>query len=170
MKPLIYIMILTILQCCSSSEPGNNNIEEKDERTMDFSDGAPLIIYKTKADYSKNVAVSLSEDKSQITSYPHPGDVSYNGKLAYPFQLENGYLIDNQGINKNVAFLSMTLEQYSKLKEVPALKEMYALIIDKDPLTEMYFCGNRSQFKDEIVDLNKIVKNGKLKDCKCLTE
>ena len=71
--------------------------------TMDFS-GPPTTLYKTKADYNNKVPVTLSEDKTKIVSYPSPKDVFYNGNFAYPTPLAQGYLLDNRGIGKNVAY------------------------------------------------------------------
>ena len=68
------------------SEEGNNIITNEIE--MSFSATQPIIIYKTKSDYSQNVAVTLSDDKSKIISYPHPTDVFYKKKLAYPINLD----------------------------------------------------------------------------------
>ena len=130
--------------------------------------GPPTIIYKTKADYSKNVPVTLSDDKSKIVSYPAPTDVFYNGKLAYPVELADGFLLDNRGITKNTAFLKMTYEEYSRLKEVPKLDDMYSQIIDKDPITHIYNLGNRSRFKEPVPEINALIEHHKLKEFKKL--
>jgi hypothetical protein len=135
---------------------------------MDFSVGQPIIIYKTKLDYSQNVAVTLSDDKSKIISYPHPADVFYKNKLAYPIKLDNEYLLDNLGINTNSAYLSLTLKEYSEYKETLSLEDMYKIIIDKNPLTEYYNCGNRQNLTDELDDINNIIIQGYLDKCKCL--
>jgi hypothetical protein len=141
---------------------------DKDKVILNFKDGPQTVIYKTKKDYKKFVPITLSDDKSKITSYPHPKDIFYKGELAYPTELKNGYLLDNRGINNNVAFLNITYEDYSKLEKVPLLEELYKMILDKDPLSEIYNCGNRYTFKNEISDLNKLIENNGLKECKCL--
>ena len=148
------------------NDVGNNKVTNEIE--MDFSIGQPIIIYKTKVDYSQNVAVTLSEDKSKIISYPHPTDVFYKKKLAYPITLDNEYLLDNLGININTAYLSLTLKEYSQYIEAPSLKEMYKMIIDENPLTEYYNCGNRQNLTNELADINSIIKQGYLEKCKCL--
>tara|TARA_B110000211_G_scaffold118655_1_gene137453 strand:- start:400 stop:873 length:474 start_codon:yes stop_codon:yes gene_type:complete len=135
---------------------------------MDFTTGQPLIIYKTKLDYSQNVPVILSEDKLKIVSYPHPTDVFYKSKLAYPIKLENEYLLDNLGININIAYLSLTLKEYSQYKDVPLLKELYKLIIDQNPLKEFYNCGNRQNLTNELIEINNIITQERLVKCKCL--
>lgn len=121
-----------------------------------------LFIYKMKKDYSQHVPVTLSADKKTITSYPHPRDLYTNGKLAVPTKLNDGYWLDNRGINANVAFLSYTYEEYAALNEVPAVSELYKKIIDKDPLKEMWDCGRRHQFQDPVSELNEAIANGEL--------
>jgi hypothetical protein len=114
----------------------------------------PVIVYKTRKDYNKNVAIQLSEDKKRITGYPHPYDVS---EKSYPTPLKNGYMLDNRGIGKNTAFISMTYEEYAALRNVPSIAELDSMIIDRDPVEEMYNCENHAKDKDIINDLNKII-------------
>ena len=171
MKAIVFAFIVIVLQACSSSRNGNNTKHsENNEIALDFTAGEPITIYKTKKDYSKNVAVILSEDKSKIVSYPHPSDVYYRGNLAYPTKLDKDYLLDNFGINSNVAYLSISIEKYSEYKEAPSLIELYDLIIDQNPITELYYCGNRQNLKDELTEVNSIINEGLLKECKCLVK
>lgn len=173
MKLLAIIISIIIMNSCSSVKKNKITMKaketDKDIVMLNFKSGPPTIIYKTKKDYNKFVPVILSEDKSKIVSYPHPSDILVNDKFSYPTQLEKGYLLDNRGINNNVAFLSMTYEEYSKLEKAPLLEELFSMIIDKAPLVEIYNCGNRYTFKNEIsVDLNKLIINNELTRCKCL--
>jgi hypothetical protein len=158
MKFYFFLLIIIFSIACTSQK--NANMTD-----LDFSNPITYV-YKTKADYSKNVPVLLSDDKKIIVSYPAPTDVYYNGNLAYPNNLPKNYLLDNRGIGLNVAFLKMTYDEYSQLKAVPSLKELYDQIIDKDPLTELCNCGNRNQFND-IEVLNQLVKKN-LSKCKRL--
>jgi len=121
-----------------------------------------VVIYKTTKDYSKNVPVILSDDKTQIVSYPHPKDLIIGNNFAYPSKLHKGYLLDNRGIGKNVAFLKLTYEEYSKLQIVPALNELFKNIIDKDPLIELWDCGIKASFSDLEVQLNELIDNNLL--------
>ena len=125
----------------------------------------PCIVYKTKSDYSKNIPVILSDDKTRIVSYPDVKDVYFKGNLAYPIVLNDGFLLDNRGIGPNVAFLSITYEQYSKMVKTPSSAELFELIIDKDPLKEMYQCGNRSKYSNIENELNELISSGKIKTC-----
>lgn len=127
-----------------------------------FVPGPQTIVYKTKADYSKLVPVLLSDDKSQIISYPHPKDIKLGETLALPTALSKGYLLDNRGIGPNVAFLKITYEEYAKREEAPSLAEMEAMIIDKDPLLELCNCGNSKVFTDKVNQLNDVIEAGKL--------
>ncbi len=121
-----------------------------------------VIIYKMKADYSKNVPVTLSEDKSKVVSYPDPKDVYYNGQLAYPTQLIKGFWLDNRGIGRNSAFIKLTYEEYAKLPTAPTPEELYAMIADKDPFIHIYNLGNRYTYKDAVTEINQIIKKHEL--------
>ena len=153
-KILIIILALTACkgQYNSTFKPDYSNIS-----------APPTLVYKTKSNYNNLVPVLLSDDKMEIISYPHPKDLKVGHALALPTSLKDGYLLDNRGIASNVVFLKMTYEEYYKLDSAPSLKELYDLIIDKDPLTELCNCGNRTAFKDKISELNKIIKAEKLK-------
>ena len=118
------------------------------------------IVYKTISDFSDYVPVILNDERTKIISYPAPTDVFYNGKLAKPTSLKNGYLLDNRGITEYVAFLKYTYEDYSRLKEAPSLNEMYNNILEKYPLKEFIYCGSRNRFKDEVNDLNALIEAG----------
>ena len=122
----------------------------------------PIVVYKTTKDYSKNVAVTLSEDKKTIVSYPAPSDVS---ERSYPTALCKGYLLDNRGITPNTAFLSITYEEYAKLKKIPTTEELFQLIIDKNPVKKMYICGRGGAHDSIVPELNALIKK-RFKGCK----
>ena len=115
------------------------------------------IVYKTTMDFSDYVAVIMNSERTEITSYPAPTDLSIS---SLPTKLKNGYLLDNRGITENVVYLNYSIEVYSKLREAPSLAEMKHNIKEKYPLKELFFCGSRSQLKDEINELNKLIDNG----------
>jgi S-methylmethionine-dependent homocysteine/selenocysteine methylase len=91
-----------------------------------------------------------------------PTDIYYQGKLALPNKLKQGYLLDNRGIGKNVAFIKLTYQEYAKLVKAPTLTELYAMIVDKEPLLKLYNCGNREDFSNLVKQLNQIMEQGKL--------
>lgn len=147
---------LSILLLLFAACKGQNKITFK----PDFDTPPPTMVYKTKADYSQLVPVILSDDKSEIIAYPHPSDLKSEGGFLTPTALNGGYLLDNKGINSNVAFLKLTYAEYAALSEAPMLKDMYAMIVDKDPLSELCNCGNKKAFTNPQEQLNKMI-NGK---------
>jgi hypothetical protein len=130
----------------------------------------PVTVYKTKSNYTNLVPIGLSEDKARIASYPGTGDVYYSGKLAYPTELNQGYLLDHRGIGKNTAFLNITYERYSQLERTPSLTELFNLILDNDPFLEIYDCTNTyidPTGPGATEKLNEIINNGTLNE-KCI--
>jgi hypothetical protein len=141
--------------------------KKKELYTPQYVAGPQALIYKTKKDYSNFVPVFLSDDKSEIISYPMPSDLYVDGKLALPSKLKKDYLLDNKGIGRNVAFLNLTYQEYAALKTVPSLKELYELIQDKDPLIELCDCGNKTKLTDPEKQLNLLISKDELtKRCK----
>lgn len=158
------ILIGCLLLCFACTSRQNREVNDQH-----YVSGPPAIVYKTKKDYHLHVPVLLSDDKSEIISYPHPSDLIIQKGYPYPTILSKGYLLDNRGIGVNVAFLKLTYEEYAKLEKAPPLSELYNMILDKDPLTEMCDCGNKKSYTDLGQEINEIVKKGQLyKKCKKL--
>lgn len=128
----------------------------------------PVIVYKTKLDYSQHVPVIMSPDKQEIVSYPAPIDVFFNGDLAYPVALEDGYLLDKRGINENAAFTKWTYYEYSRLPKTPSIEEINRMMLETDPFIEMYHCGSINDFRNLEADLNQIIRKGQFKKFKKL--
>jgi len=165
------MVFITVAGCTAgNSLTGQSGQKADQQKTMvkpQFTAGPPALVYQTRNDYRNNVPVLLSEDKTSIVSYPDPKDISINGNYPLPDMLENGYLLDNRGIGLRVAYLSMTYAEYAALPEAPSMDALMKMIIDNDPLTEMYNCGNRQVFKDVVNDLNVVIRSEKLKEvCK----
>ena len=165
----IFLVICTLfLISCHSKK---SMIKETQQTSMDreivFAAGPQAIIYKTTGDYSDFVPVLMNAQKTKIVSYPAPSDVYYLGKLAKPTLLKNGYLLDNRGINEHVAFLNYTYEEYSKLPEAPSMEQMMKNIRSLHPLTEFVNCGLRTQYKNEVEELNNLIDNN-FKNCRRL--
>lgn len=129
---------------------------------------APVIVYKTKLDYSQHVPVTLTADKKNIVSYPATSDVYYGGDLAYPVRLEDGYFLDRRGIDVNSAFTKWTYYEYSRLPKTPSPEEIMQGLLETDPFIEIWDCSNRAAFSDIDTALNAIIRNGELTDCKRL--
>ncbi|MFA6570561.1 MAG: hypothetical protein WCT77_04925 [Bacteroidota bacterium] len=160
MKIIPFLLMISFIVggCCSVNKKNEADNSVKGTKTP----GPSLYIYKTKADYYNNVPVIMNDDKTEIISYPHPSDLVVSGSLLLPTKLENGYLLDNKGINKNVVFLKIKYTEYSKLQDVPTLDELKNLIIDKNPFLELYDCGLRSNYKEPETELNSIIKQRKI--------
>lgn len=153
---LLIILIFIATGCCSwqktDSKVGNTEILGIP--------GPKAIIYKTRKDYSQMVPIILSDDKKSIVSYPDMKDLRIDGKFMLPTPLKNGFLLDNRGINANVAFISLTYDQYANLVKTPNSEELMKLIIDKKPLKKMYIGGLKSKYKNMEDELNAIIESG----------
>ena len=149
---------LTVIAFCSA----NCSLGRQDF-VPSYTIGPATVVYKTKADYSNNVPIALSEDKMSVVSFPDPKDLEHNGKYATPTKLKNGYLLDNRGIGKNVAFLKMTYAEYAALTAPPSPKELMTMIADKDPLTELCNCGNKNAIPNPEKQMNQLIKKKQLR-------
>lgn len=149
----IVISILLILSSCNCMK------NKKSDKSIPSYAVQQTTVYKTIADFNNLVPITMNENRTEITSYPAPSDVIINGKLTTPTQLKNGYLLDNRGITANTVFLKYTYENYSKLENAPSLEEMMGNIAEKHPLSELIDCGPRSQFKDEVKEINSLIDN-----------
>jgi hypothetical protein len=130
--------------------------------------GPPTIVYKTKADYFNNVPVLLSTDKQTIVAYPDPKDLTIDNKFCQPTKLKQGYLLDNRGISLNVGFLNISYLEYSRLATPPSINELKKLILDTDPLIELYDLELRYNFKNMKKEINQIITRNQLTNYKRL--
>jgi hypothetical protein len=166
---LTLMLLLPGIFMTSCSKKISSQGSSGDEKVKQVSvPSAPCIIYKTKKDFSRYVPVMLSKDKKNIVSYPDIRDIYFKGNLAYPTVLNDGFLLDNRGIGPDAAFLNFSYEAYSNLTKTPSVDELMKSILENDPITEMYQCGNRSQFQDPEKELNNLISSGNLKNCKKL--
>jgi len=127
-----------------------------------ISESSPIaIIYKTKGDYYNLVPITLSKDKKEIVSYPHPSDLLTEKGYCLPTKLSNDFLLDNRGINSNSVFLSITYDEYSKLKEVPSTKFLFNHIKDENPFIEIHFLDKKNNYKYIEDEINSLIKKKK---------
>ncbi len=150
----IIILALFLVQC----KPSKDTV-----KTHSFKGIAPVLVYKTRADYFNNVPIQLSDDKATIVSYPSPADLKKNQTFSTPTKLNNGYWLDNRGIGLNTAFLKLTYSQYATLPVAPSLEQLKELILDDNPFLELYHCGDKSDFQSLEKELNKHINNKTLK-------
>ena len=163
---IVAIATLATMTACQSSKETNKS--ENTETTESVTTvNAPIamampriVIYKTTADYSNLVPIAMDDSKTQIVSFPDPTDVKSNKR---PTQLENGYMLDNFGIGKNVVYTDYTFEQYAALESVPELETFMEHIADRNPLVEYYVSGAdypRTGEARTIEALNNVIANG----------
>lgn len=161
----LFLFVLLIGGCKNSKEMMSS--QEKGTEKPAISAGPPAIVYKTKQDYTDKVAVILSQDGQQIVAYPHPQDIARRGAKVQPTILAEGYLLDNQGINQWVAFTRYTFAEYAALAEAPGMEELMASILDRDPLLEICYCGNRTKYPELAKSMNELIAK-KLNSCEPL--
>ncbi len=167
MRIVLLITLATLVASGCQSSRNSMTSNSTPAVPLDFSAGPPTIVYKTKQNYTNQVAVTLSEDKSRVIAYPHPQDIVKKSGQVKPTLLANGYLLDNQGINQRVALTSYTFEQYAALPKAPSLEQLKNSIIDADPLEYMCNCGNRNQFTSLELAMNQLLAQN-LAPCKIL--
>ena len=160
MRVLTFTLLLVLLGSGCRNTKENMNKSNDYQTPPNASAGPPAIVYKTKQDYTNNVAIILTADKTEIASYPHPTDIAKRLQQVRPTGLTEGYLLDNQGINEQVAFTSYTFAEYAALTKAPSLAELKNRIIDKSPLLQLCYCGNRNAFPDLVASMNKLVSQG----------
>ena len=167
MKLILSILVILNISCSPKKEVVQNSREKLLEQSL-ISE-PPVLVYKTKRNYNNLVPILLSDDGKTIISYPHPKDLIVGSGYPLPTILNDGYLIDNRGIGRNVAFLNITYEEYSKLENVPSIEELYKLIIDKEPLLELCNCGTKTNFTNIEKEINELIDNKKLRTvCKII--
>jgi hypothetical protein len=141
-------ILLILLTSCGSSQYVNSS--------------HAIVVYKTKKNYNHNVAVTLNTDKTSIINYPDPSDI--RSFRPYPIQLKSKYLLDQRGIDSNVAFLKLSYRQYSKLKVVPEPYFILSnLILDNDPILEFHVINQYPPNSNVKQLLNQRIVNGVLK-------
>lgn len=126
-----------------------------------------VLVYKAKAKYRDLVPVQLSSDRKSIVSYPAPSDVTTGSGFLLPVALHNGYWLDKIGVGPNTAYLKYNYKEYSRLKMMPPVEELYKMIVDKAPITEICDCGVRNAKNTSVKYLNSLIDKKLLKkNCK----
>lgn len=159
---ILAIGTLAAMTACQSNKENasKTSTETPIERTVDNSAMAMprIVVYKTKADYSNLVPINMNDAKTEIVSYPDPVDVKASKR---PTALNEGYLLDNFGIGKNVVYLDYTYEQYAALEKVPELETLMQHITEFNPLTA-YYVSNQDYSRTEgrkVENLNQAIAN-----------
>ena len=146
-KITLLIAFLTSLVACKNTQV-SSTVTRQEER---------VIIYRTHADHYEHVPVTLNEAKDRLSSFPAPSDLFYEGELALPVKLKDGFLLDRRGIGPLSAFTSYTYEEYSKLQAPPGPQELLESVIDRDPFESLYDCGKAGTYKNLVSELNAMI-------------
>ena len=122
-----------------------------------------LWVHKPRSDYSNNVSVRLSEDKSRISAYPGPSDIDFN----WPVKLHQGYYLHGAFGGVNTGYISLTKTEYSQYEISPGSDSLYKLLLDKDPFLGFYEYIDRhnifyTDYGIDTVKLNQLIENGEL--------
>lgn len=146
-------------------------------------EGTDILVFKLSKDYSQNIPVGLSPDKSKIVAFKDSGDIynyySARGHFPSPVNLSEGYVF-NIPFGKSTAFLNLTFIDWVnvsnfKYSPAPGSPEMYQMIEEKDPYLEIYSCKvsvideeslfhglSESQISSIANELNNIIDSNKL--------
>ncbi|HLO60669.1 MAG TPA: hypothetical protein VK179_18105 [Bacteroidales bacterium] len=131
--------------------------------TCQDDEGTSLTIFKTRADYSKNVPVLLSIDKSSIIG--RPGELSG----IWPIILKDSFYL-NGTLGLNTGYLSLTFDEYNQNSNWNN-DSLYKFIIDVNPYTEFYYKDNDRGFYSQYgaygVDtglINDLISKGNLEN------
>ena len=168
MKTLLICSIVALATSCSchkDGQAGSRTVDQTkpaEDPTAMAETGPAVLVYSTTTDHDDHVPVMLSDDGKTIISYPDPADLRTSNGPPKPTDLGNGYRLDNRGIGPNVAFLSMGYAEYAALEKAPSTAELMSMIMDRDPLKELYHCGPRTKYTDATSELKKIVEAGEL--------
>lgn len=158
-------MSLIVLALPGCSRNGLNQGSTKQEITMP---DAPVIIYRTQGNFTDHVAVALDPSEQKIVAYPAPSDIRARLEAVRPTELNDGYLLDNQGIGIYSAFLGYTFKEYAVLKPAPSAEELWNDILVSDVITNMYRCRFRRNDPRLVEKLNQLIDEGRLDECDAL--
>lgn len=148
--PVTFGLLIILLSGCHASRitPGM------------LGDQAPVIVYQTRADFTRLVPVTMNAAKDRIVAYPAPGDLYHNAELSLPVKLKKGYLLDRRGISPNSVFTSYTYEEYSRLDAAPSIRELQERIIEKEPFVTMVDCSSIRGSDNPAGELKRLIDNG----------
>lgn len=128
-----------------------------------YSSNTSIYVYKTKNNYSNNVPVELSEDKTKITSAP--GFIN----TRWPVLLFDEYCL-NGSMGSNTGYLSITITEFNNNYTNIGVDSLYKLLIDVDPFVSFYyrdddngaFHDDNGAFGIDTVFINELIRNNEL--------
>jgi len=119
----------------------------------------PIIVYKTRQDYSNNITIQLSKDRKKVTCTPGPQDAANQR----PIQLADGYLLKRMCGD---VVTSITYDDFIKSTKSYTTAEWLSFVIDTDPYLEKYECC-KCTGQDTAV-INNLIRNNQLSKCENL--
>lgn len=128
------------------------------------SDAGPMTIYKMRQDYTDFLPISLTEDKSKVSSYPSPKDLDNGNKsilLADDYKTSLIWL--------DYVYTDIKLSDWDRIwdsihdNNIQTSQFLYEHIIDFDPFVEFYIDYERIvEYNPDTIFLNTVIKNGEL--------
>jgi len=140
----VFSLIILVLSCDWIFRPG----------PCDAS--GPIVVYKTKQDYSNNITIQLSKDKKKVTCTPGPQDAA----RQRPIQLADGYLLKRMCGD---VVTSVTYDDFIVATKSFTSAEWLSFVIDTDPYLEKYECC-KCTGQDTAV-INNLIRNKQLSKC-----
>jgi hypothetical protein len=128
--------------------------------------GDEIKIYRTRADYSRNMFVTLNTDKTAVSAFPGLDDIELT---RLPQKLAKGYYLGTSRNGENgirSVVTSLTIDTYTSYVSADSL---FKLVIDNDPFVEYYYTQKVSIiefFTNDLgidtVRLNEVINNNEL--------
>jgi hypothetical protein len=85
---IAFVLGMLILVSCNSGSNEQKSSSEQQNQVVSVP-GPVAIIYKTTANFNNMVPIIMNAEKTEIASFPAPGDLKYKGKIALPTVLES---------------------------------------------------------------------------------
>lgn len=164
---IVFIMIFHVGTHYNNESPNPNSGDLTEPPNLGINNDtsiAPILIYKTKADYFDLVAARYYPKTGTVAALRPPINFTSNGELwadvTYRHHLYDGYILDYGVTDINVAFLDFTQEEYDKITHedvanpsrtdiMPLSLYLSNYIKDNDPFLEFYDCSKaRSYYAD----------------------
>ena len=140
----VFSLIILVLSCDWIFRPG----------PCDAS--GPIVVYKTKQDYSNNITIGLSKDKKKVICSPGPQDAVHER----PIQLANGYLLKRMCGD---AVTSITYDDFIVATKSYTSAEWLSFVIDTDPYLEKYECCKCTG--QDTAAINNLIRNKQFSKC-----
>lgn len=131
-------------------------------KTMETAGSAPALhgprarIYRIEPRYADLVPVTIANGR--LISYPAPGDV---GPSTAPLPLDDGWLLDRQGVNAGTRFVKWTRVEYNRLETAPTPEAIKAAVVHQARITELVELPMAaSKARTDTAAVNQLIKEG----------